>query len=87
MGQAAEDYLDQEDRAKIGGSWDLRQFSPIDPIAKSDDFVSLSRAEVEALMEEARAFQMIRAVWTDPHNDNLMRKASMTLDALRERMK
>ena len=53
----------------------------------SPDTITLPRAEVEALMEAARAFQMIRAVWTDPHNDNLMRKASMTLDALRERMK
>ena len=60
---------------------------PFDTIAKSDDFVSLPRAEVEALMETARAFQTIRAVWTDPHNDNLMRKVSMTLDALQERMK
>ena len=51
------------------------------------DPIPLPRAEVEALMEEARAFQMIRAVWTDPHNDDLMRKASMTLNALQERMK
>ena len=53
----------------------------------SPNHITLPRAEVEALTEAARDFQMIRAVWTDPHNDNLMRKASMTLDALQERMK